>query len=495
MPVASSVRSRGAGVVFQSFEYMLGFLPALLLFYTLVRRSRIASTVVLVFGSAIFYAWRTVWWLAPLIVAATVDYYVGAKMSVEGTSEQVRRRWLVLSMVVNLALLSAFKYLGWLTLSTNEMFAWLGIAASFPVIATTLPPGISFYTFETMSYTIDVYRRHYKAERSFLVYLNFVLFFPHLVAGPILRPRDLIGQLKVVRPPATVAEVREALCYIVWGLFKKITFADNFGDLVEFATGNSPPYQTAGAGLIYGLAFTLQIYCDFSAYTDIARGSALLFGIKLPRNFMTPIFSRSPREFWQRWHITLSTWIRDYLYIPLGGNHGTHARQFAVIMFTMGLAGLWHGAGTMFILWGLFHGALIIIYRAPPLARFIAASEAGGWRAGAAWTVFFALSVFGWMMFRAGSGQPHEMTKMLDSLWMLPQAFEAPAFLRALRQLALLATPLFLAEWVAYRRGVEFPDVLNGFATVPLAAVLASMWFFGITFAKRSGYDFIYFAF
>lgn len=482
-------------MVFQSFEYLFGFLPALLLLYTIVRRSRIASTVVLVVGSAVFYAWKTVWWLGPLVVAATVDYYVGAKMSVEGTSEQVRKRWLVLSLVVNLSLLGAFKYLGWLTLSTNEMLAWFGVGASLPVVATTLPPGISFYTFETMSYTIDVYRRQYKAEPSFLVYLNFVLFFPHLVAGPILRPRDLIGQLKVVRPQATPAEVREALCYIVWGLFKKITFADNFGDLVEFAAGNRPPYLVPGAGLIYGLAFTLQIYCDFSAYTDIARGTALLFGIKLPRNFMTPIFSRSPREFWQRWHITLSTWIRDYLYIPLGGNHGTPVRQFAVIMFTMGLAGLWHGAGTMFILWGVFHGALIIIYRAPPLVRFIKASDDGGWRAGVAWAVFLILSVFGWMMFRAGSGQPHEMSKMLDTILVLPQALSVPAFLLAAKQLVLLSTPLLIAEWVAYRRGCEFPDVLNGFGTVPLAGAITSMWFFGIIFAKRSGYDFIYFAF
>lgn len=484
-------------MVFQSFEYVLGFLPALLILYHIVRRSRIASTIVLVVGSAIFYAWKTAWWLIPLIVAATVDYFVGVKMSAEGTPEHIRRRWLIFSLVVNLSLLSAFKYLGWLTISANSMFAYLGIAAVVPVIATTLPPGISFYTFETMSYTIDVYRRHYKTEPSYLVYLNFVLFFPHLVAGPILRPGDLIGQLKVVRPVATPSEIREALCYILWGLFKKIVFADNIGDLVEFAVtkANGGGSESAGIGLIYALGFTLQIYCDFSAYTDIARGSALLFGIKLPRNFLTPLFARSPREFWQRWHITLSTWIRDYLYIPLGGHRGTAARQALVILFTMGLAGLWHGAGMMFIAWGFYHGLLILIYRLPPLAKFIDKSDLGGVPAALAMATFCTLNVFGWMMFRAGSGKPGEFELMLNSLSMLPNALGSDAFVLAARQLVFLAVPLLTAEWIAYRLKAEFPDFLNRLAPVPLGFVLVSMWFAGMMFAKRSGYDFIYFAF
>jgi D-alanyl-lipoteichoic acid acyltransferase DltB (MBOAT superfamily) len=457
-----------------------------------VRRSRVASTVVLVIGSAIFYAWRTVWWLAPLIVAATVDYIVGMKMSGEGAPDHVRRRWLILSLVVNLGLLGTFKYLGWLTLSINELLGAFGIAASLPVIALTLPPGISFYTFETMSYTIDVYRRHYKTERSFLVYLNFVLFFPHLVAGPILRPGDLIGQLKVVRPVATAVEVREALCLIFWGLFKKIVFADNFGDLVEFSAHND---RWEGMGILYALAFTFQIYCDFSAYTDIARGSALLFGIKLPRNFMTPLFALSPQEFWRRWHITLSTWIRDYVYIPLGGNHGTVGRQAGVMMLTMGLAGLWHGAGMMFILWGLYHGVLILIYRLPPARAFLRWSERGNWRTFVAWAVFFALTVFGWMMFRAGSGTPGEFERMAGNFINLPAIVENPQYPLALRQLALLALPILGVEFVAWRRNCEFPDVLSRLGTLPLATILTAMWFVGVVFAKRSSYDFIYFAF
>ena len=484
-------------MVFQSFDYVLGFLPLLLALYLVVRRSRIASNVLLVVGSGIFYAWKTAWWLIPLVVAASVDYFVGMKMSVEGTPEHVRRRWLIFSLVVNLSLLSAFKYLGWLTISTNSMLEFFGIAAAVPVFATALPPGISFYTFETMSYTIDVYRRHYKTEPSYLVYLNFVLFFPHLVAGPILRPGDLIGQLKVVRPLATVEEIRLALCLILWGLFKKLVLADNFGDLVAHSIRAfaEPPYESSGVGLIYALGFTFQIYCDFSAYSDIARGSALLFGIKLPRNFLMPLMARSPQEFWQRWHITLSTWIRDYVYIPLGGNKGSAAKQGITMLLTMGLAGLWHGAGLMFIAWGLYHGALILLYRLPPIKRFVAASDDTTGRALLAGALFFVVNVLGWMMFRAGSGLPGEFMLMFNSLSALPAALHVPAFLISAQQLLMLSVPLAISEWIAYRHKTEFPDVLAATGTWRLSGAIVAMWFCAVIFAKRSGYDFIYFAF
>ncbi|HLG49057.1 MAG TPA: MBOAT family O-acyltransferase [Reyranella sp.] len=482
-------------MVFQSFVFCLAFLPALLALYLLVRTSRTASTIVLIVGSGIFYAWKTIWWLVPLVVVATVDYFVGMKMAVLD-DDRIRRRWLLVSLVVNLAMLSAFKYLGWLTLTTNELLGAFGIAASIPVIATTLPPGISFYTFETMSYTIDVYRRDFKAEPSYLVYLNFVLFFPHLVAGPILRPRDLIGQLKVVRPVATAEEVRLALCQIAWGLFKKVVFADNFGDVVSYAVRalTTPPVETGGVGLLYALGFTFQIYCDFSAYSDIARGSALLFGIKLPRNFLTPLFAKSPQEFWQRWHITLSTWIRDYVYIPLGGRSGSPLRQWITMLGTMGLAGLWHGAGVMFICWGLFHGFLVMTYRQRPIQSLLSRASAGA-PAVAAWAVFFLINMFGWLMFRAGSGHDGEFLKMFDTLGEIPAAFSQHTFLWGLRQLTFLAAPLLLVDWTAYRRNTEVPEVLASLNLAALSTALTAMWFIGVIFAKRSGYDFIYFAF
>ncbi|WP_170921124.1 MBOAT family O-acyltransferase [Enhydrobacter aerosaccus] len=470
-------------------------MPLLLGLYVLVRQSRILSTIVLIVGSAIFYAWKTIWWLVPLVIVATVDYFVGMKMA-NLTDDRIRKRWLILSLVINLAMLSAFKYLGWFTGTLNDLLAVFGIAATVPVITTTLPPGISFYTFETMSYTIDVYRRHFRAEPSYLIYLNFVLFFPHLVAGPILRPGDLIGQLKVVRPLPTPDELRLALSQIFWGLFKKIVFADNLGDVVSYAVRatTTPPYESGGVGLLYAVGFTLQIYCDFSAYSDIARGSALLFGIKLPRNFLTPIFSRSPQEFWRRWHITLSTWIRDYVYIPLGGRAGSYLRQSVTILLTMGLAGLWHGAGFMFICWGFFHGVLILIYRLKTVHLLIERSGAG-LPALASWGVFFVINTFGWLMFRAGSGHEHEFRTMVDSFGAFPGALLSHTFLEGLRQLGLLGIPMLLADWTAYRRDTEVPEVLASLSTVRLSTALVSMWFAGMIFAKRSGYDFIYFAF
>ena len=481
-------------MVFQSFAFCLAFLPITLALYLVVRKSRVASTIVLIVASAIFYAWKTIWWLVPLVIVATVDYFVGMKMAAL-EDPKIRKRWLMLSLVINLAMLSAFKYLGWLTITTNSMLAWFGLAAVIPVIATTLPPGISFYTFETMSYTIDVYRHNFKPERSYLVYLNFVLFFPHLVAGPILWPRDQIGQLKVVRPVASPEEVRLALCQIAWGLFKKVVFADSFGDIVSYTVRSFElaPYDDTvggGFGLLYALGFTFQIYCDFSAYSDIARGSALLFGIKLPRNFLTPLFATSPQEFWQRWHITLSTWIRDYVYIPLGGRAGGPVRQWGTMLATMGLAGLWHGAGLMFIGWGVYHGALVMAYRLKPIQFIMRRLPSLG-----AWAIFFALNTFGWLMFRAGSGGPDEFRRMMHSFTALPAAFGEPAFLLGLKQLLVLAIPLMAIDAAAYRRDTEVPEVLAAQGTTILAGALVSMWFAGVIFAKRSGYDFIYFAF
>ena len=300
-----------------------------------------------------------------------------------------------------------------------------------------------------------------------------------------------------MRPLATVEEIRLALCLILWGLFKKLVLADNFGDLVAHSIRAfaEPPYESSGVGLIYALGFTFQIYCDFSAYSDIARGSALLFGIKLPRNFLMPLMARSPQEFWQRWHITLSTWIRDYVYIPLGGNKGSAAKQGITMLLTMGLAGLWHGAGLMFIAWGLYHGALILLYRLPPIKRFVAASDDTTGRALLAGALFFVVNVLGWMMFRAGSGLPGEFMLMFNSLSALPAALHVPAFLISAQQLLMLSVPLAISEWIAYRHKTEFPDVLAATGTWRLSGAIVAMWFCAVIFAKRSGYDFIYFAF
>jgi len=269
------------------------------------------------------------------MITSLLDYYVGGRLEQE-ESRHFRKVLLLISLTANLGLLAFFKYTPWLISSANQGLTAIGIGAVLPALALTLPPGISFYTFQSMSYTIEVYRREMKASRNLVDYLAFVTFWPHLVAGPIMRAKNLLAQLATVRPVISSEDARYAVMLIVWGLSKKIVLADNFGYVVDtIHTQVGQGYVWRGAGLIFMYAFAGQIYCDFSAYTDIARGSAKLIGVDLVRNFHTPYFSASPIEFWRRWHISLSTWLRDYLYIPLGGNRDGRWIEYRNVLITM----------------------------------------------------------------------------------------------------------------------------------------------------------------
>ena len=329
---------------------------------------------------------------------------------------------LVISVVANLGLLSVFKYTGWVSQSVADLVAGFGVALT--PVALALPPAISFYTFQSMSYTIDIYRREFKPYRNVIDYLSFVAFFPHLVAGPIMRARDLLPQLARVRNLPSAAVVSSALFMILFGLFQKTVLADNAGSIVDLVTRKIVPGATLdpGLGLVFGYAFAFQIYCDFAAYSTIARGVARLFGVELMRNFLTPYFSASPSEFWSRWHISLSTWLRDYLYIPLGGNR--HGRLLTIrnLMLTMFLGGLWHGAGILFILWGVYHGLLLVIYRFLPIDQILI-RHLGRFGKLVSIVLFFHLVCLGWIFFRA---TPEQLWPILQSILVLPQAVVGP---------------------------------------------------------------------
>ena len=346
-------------MTFISLDYLLVYLPVVVGLYLVFRKTFLANVIVMV-ASYIFYAAAAAWYLVPLIITSVIDFVVGLMLSRE-QRPSYRRLFLISSLVANLGLLGFFKYTPWLISSVNLGLAAVGIGAVLPALVVTLPPGISFYTFQTMSYTIEVYRGEMAPTRNIVDYMAFVTFWPHLVAGPIMRAHNLLRQLERVRPIITADETRYALMLIVWGLFKKTVLADNFGytteqiELIIRAKVDFP-----GAGLLFAYAFAGQIYCDFSAYTDIARGSAKLIGVDLIRNFNTPYFAASPTEFWHRWHISLSTWLRDYLYIPLGGNRYGPWKEYRNIMITMTLGGLWHGAGALFVLWGIWHGVMLV---------------------------------------------------------------------------------------------------------------------------------------
>src|SRR5262245_24414437 len=297
----------GACVTFNSFNYLFLFLPIVVALYYVFRTTWIANVVILA-ASYLFYGASGLWFLIPLMITSLLDFYVGLKLS--HVEHQVfRKTLLIASLTANLGLLALFKYTPWLIDSSNQALAMLGVSFALPAIAVTLPPGISFYTFQTMSYTIEVYRREMKATRDLVSYMAFVTFWPHLVAGPIMRAHNLLLQLQTIRPVISADEARYALLLIAWGLFKKMSLADNFGSIVDSIDLQVRAGATwPGAGLLFAYAFAGQIYCDFSAYTDIARGSAKLVGVDLVRNFNTPYFAISPGDFWHRWHISLSTW-------------------------------------------------------------------------------------------------------------------------------------------------------------------------------------------
>lgn len=325
---------------------------AILLALSAAFRGATARKVILLLASYAFYAWWSVLMLLPLLATTFLDFFV-AQLIEREEREKPRKALLILSLTANLGLLAFFKY-----------FNFFATTLGAPTIASILLPiGISFYTFHTMSYTIDVYRREIPACRSALDFALFITFFPVLVAGPILRAKQFLPQL---REPVRIRVTPEGLMLFVRGLAKKVLVADNLAPLADsvFADPSRWPSVIIWTATI---AFAIQIYCDFSGYSDMARALAALFGFEIPLNFDRPYFAKSPREFWRRWHISLSSWLRDYLYIPLGGNRHHAARN---ILITMILGGLWHGASWNFVLWGLLHGLLLLASRHLPRVAF-----------------------------------------------------------------------------------------------------------------------------
>ena len=328
------------------------FFPIVFLAYWALRGRRHQNLLIVV-ASLFFYGWWDWRFVGLLLVSALVDYNVARRlMTTEGA--QARRRLLAVSLATNLGILGFFKYCGFFVENFHALMEALGVHTSLPVLHIILPLGVSFYTFQTLGYTIDVYRRNLAACDHPVDFLAFISFFPLLVAGPIERASHLLPQFG--RPRTfTLDQAVDGCREILWGLFKKMVIADNLAMVVERAYAD----PAGKSGLLLALAtffFAVQIYCDFSGYSHIARGTARLLGFELMRNFALPYFSRGVGEFWRRWHISLSTWFRDYLFIPLGGSQGTRARTATNILIVFVISGLWHGADWNFILWGALNG-------------------------------------------------------------------------------------------------------------------------------------------
>jgi alginate O-acetyltransferase complex protein AlgI len=345
-------------MLFCSQKFILFFLGVFALYWTIPWR-RIRVWLLLV-ASIVFYAsWNEK--LALLICTTTLaDYLIGRGLDFL-QRPSLRKALMLSSLVMNLSVLTVFKYYNFFLDSLKQGLEASGVTVSWTALAVILPIGISFYTFEAISYTVDVYQRRIRAERNLAHFMLFILFFPHLIAGPIVRGRDFLPQVRR-RKRWNWVRMQVGLQYFLMGLIKKLAIADRlalYADPVFSSPGN---YGSTAVWLAV-LAYTIQIYCDFSGYSDMALGTAHLLGYRLTYNFHMPYLAKNVSEFWRRWHISLSSWLRDYLFIPLGGSRGSKGHTYRNLMITMTLGGLWHGASWTFVVWGILHGLYLCGHR------------------------------------------------------------------------------------------------------------------------------------
>jgi alginate O-acetyltransferase complex protein AlgI len=401
-----------------------------------------ARKVILLLAGCVFYsAWNPVF-LVLLGISAVTDWFVARRIAA-AAREGPRRAYLALSLCTNLGLLGVFKYGNFIALNVESLAAWLGHPIALARLTLPLPIGISFYTFEALAYSIDVFRRQAKPWTNFRDFGVFLTFFPHLVAGPIVRPADFRPQLDHDRH-TTRSGLAWGLALLTWGLFQKVVLADGLlAPTVDavFDAAARPGVLDAWAG---ALAFSAQIFFDFAGYTHCALGAALMLGFELPDNFDSPYGALGLVDFWRRWHISLSSWLRDYLYIPLGGNRGTAAFVARNILITMVLGGLWHGAAWTFLAWGLFHGVLLVADRAvraawlrralpPPGAALRGAIAGATFIAVTALWVFFRAPDFNtaFRLLRAMAGEGVAGARVIPAAWERAAALTIPLALAA----------------------------------------------------------------
>ena len=399
-------------MLFNSLQFILFF--AIVYSLYLAFNHKWQNRMLLV-ASYVFYGtwdWR---FLSLIVISTLIDYFCGIKID-ETNDVKKRKQFLAISVVANLSMLGFFKYFNFFTENFQALFSSFGFQVQPLFLNIVLPVGISFYTFQTMSYTIDIYKGHLKPTRKFLDFALFVSFFPQLVAGPIERASHLLPQILLKRK-VTLDKFYEG-CYLIFlGLFLKVFVADNLAKIVNPIFESEPPYN--GVKVLLGLyAFAFQIFGDFAGYSSIARGLGKCMGFDIMVNFNLPYFATNPSDFWKRWHISLSSWLRDYLYVPLGGNRKGPFLTYRNLAITMLLGGLWHGASWTFVLWGAYQGILLIIYRLmkpildkipSPKTAFLAKSFFI-----LRVILFFQLVCYGWLIFRAQSvSQIINMTKSL----------------------------------------------------------------------------------
>ena len=349
-------------MLFNSFDFAV-FLAVAWPIYRLIQRHRLPRLVWLLAISAFFYGCWKPWYLTLIAASTVVQFIVGARIHAAKT-DRARTRWLVGGILSDVAMLSTFKYGNFIIETVDGLLGLvgMGVVGELPTLPTALPVGISFYTFQTLSYIIDIHRRRIEPRRSLLDFSVYVFFFPQLVAGPIVRAADFLPQLDR-RPRLDWKAIGEGLFLILAGLSKKMVLADTLHHFIVQPFFDEPVRHNTFEVLFAIWAANFQVYCDFSGYTDVATGAALLFGYTLPLNFNRPFWSQTPMEHWRRWHISLGRWLFDYIYIPLGGSRNGPTRTDINLMITFIVGGIWHGAGWTFIVWGIYNGLALVVWR------------------------------------------------------------------------------------------------------------------------------------
>lgn len=480
-------------MLFNSLHFLFFFVFITLLYFTIPKRTQ---WVLLLIASCYFYAAFIPAYLIILFIVILIDYVAG--LWIERTTGSTRKTLLIASLLSNIGILAFFKYYNFFNDNLTAILSLTGTPNALPPLQVLLPGivlpiGLSFHTFQSMSYTIEVYRGNYPAERHLGIYSLYVLFYPQLVAGPIERPQNILPQLHGTYS-FDWARVRSGLMMMGWGMFKKVVIADRLALVVDPAYANVE--AATGATLWLAVFFyAIQIYCDFSGYSDIAIGAGKVMGIKMMENFKTPYLSQSISEFWRRWHISLSTWFRDYVYIPLGGSRVSVSRAAINLLIVFGISGLWHGADWKFIIWGLLHGFYLVIgqllSRQKPRVRETVSQEykqngsVFGHRTNQLLT--FALVMLTWVFFRAATTQ--DAVVVLQKVLTFTDASSLQTVLKPAELLfcfLLIGSLLVEGRWVSFIRQID-----NRAFWLLMPLLVLACYFFGVFTANQ----FIYFQF
>ncbi|HUS18686.1 MAG TPA: MBOAT family O-acyltransferase [Terriglobales bacterium] len=449
-------------------------------------------------ASCIFYMAFIPFYIFILFVTILIDYFLGIRIE-EAQNPKRKKSLLILSIVSTCAVLFVFKYFNFFAQSGNQLQMMMGLPATLPLANIILPIGLSFHTFQSLSYVIEVYRGRQTAERNFGIYSLYVMFYPQLVAGPIERPQRLLHQF-YEQHKFKVENLANGLLMIAWGFFKKMVVADRAAVYVNTVYGDGWRDQSGSALLMATLLFAVQIYADFSGYSSIAVGCARLMGFQLMRNFHHPYFASGVADFWVRWHISLSTWFRDYVYVPLGGNRVSLPRHYANLLITFAISGLWHGANWTFVVWGVYNGVLLIIEQLSASWFARARIVRGLWRALAVSAV-----VLGWVFFRAANmEQATGILRRIFSLWHFDKATAQAVVLQfagdntslgvAFVTLGMIAAMLAV-EWMMEYRGWS-RSIANPAGSLRLkGAVTVLLFQLIMLFGVLRSSSFIYFQF